>query len=172
MHAYRPGYKSARAEEEVSAFFLGINALRDRAMFLLMLRCGLRVGEVSSLPWSAIDRSQGTVRIDHSKGHVDHMVSMSSDVAKALRQWRRLRAADARDVFPSRLTRKGGIPLSARQIRNRMTRYLTIAGIPRVHSPHSLRQPFATQLLNAGTSLEGNADTERLMRPLRRSICG
>jgi site-specific recombinase XerC len=50
-----------RAEEEVSAFFQGINALRDRAMFLLMLRCGLRVGEVSRLPWSAIDLTQGTV---------------------------------------------------------------------------------------------------------------
>jgi site-specific recombinase XerD len=160
-----------RAEKEVSAFFQGINALQGRAMFLLMLRCGLRVGEVSSLPWSAIDLSQGTVRIDHSNGHVDRMVSMSSDVAKALRQWHRLQAAEARDVFPSRLTRNGGTPLSAGQIRNRMTRYLTIAGIPKVHSPHSLRQHFATQLLNAGAPLEGNADTERLMRPLRRSTC-
>ena len=65
MHAYRLGYKSARAGEEVSES-LGVNALRDRAMFLLMLRCGLRVGEVSRLPWSAIDLTQGTVRIDHS----------------------------------------------------------------------------------------------------------
>jgi site-specific recombinase XerD len=161
-----------RAEEEVSAFFQGINALRDRAMFLLMLRCGLRVGEVSRLPWSAIDLTQGTVRIDHSKGHVDRAVSMSSDVAKALRQWHRLQAAEACDVFPSRLTREGGPPFSARQIRNRMTRYLTIAGIPKVYSPRSPRQPFATQLLNAGASLEGNADTEREMRTRRRSICG
>jgi site-specific recombinase XerD len=53
-----------------------------------------------------------------------------------------------------------------------MTRYLTIAGIPKVYSPHSLRQPSATQLLNAGASLEGNAHTERVMRTLRRSICG
>jgi site-specific recombinase XerD len=75
-------------------------------------------------------------------------------------------------VFPSRLTCKGRTPLSARQIRDRMTRYLTIAGIPKVHSPHSLRQPCATQLLNAGASLEGNADAERPMRPLRRRICG
>jgi site-specific recombinase XerD len=57
-------------------------------------------------------------------------------------------------VFPSRLTRKGGTPLSARQIRNRMTRYLTIAGITKAYSPHSLRHTFATQLLDAGASLE------------------
>jgi site-specific recombinase XerC len=65
MHAYRLGYKSARAGEEVSESLQGINALRDRAMFLLMLRCGLRVGEVSSLPWLAIDLSQCTRDLDH-----------------------------------------------------------------------------------------------------------
>jgi site-specific recombinase XerD len=53
------------AEDEVSAFFRVIDALRDRTMFLLMLRCGLRVGEVSSLPWLAIDLSQGTRDLDH-----------------------------------------------------------------------------------------------------------
>jgi site-specific recombinase XerD len=82
------------------------------------------------------------------------VVYLSSDVAKALRQWHRLQAAEARYMFPSRLTRKGGTPLSARQIRNRMTRYLTIAGITKAYSPHSLRHTFATQLLNAGASLE------------------
>src|SRR5215813_10625254 len=95
------------AEDEVVAFFRVIDALRDRTMFLLMLRCGLRVGEVSSLPWTAIDLGQGTVRLNNSKGHVDRVVYLSPDVAKALRQWHRLQAAEARYVFPSRLTRKG-----------------------------------------------------------------
>ena len=52
------------------------------------------------------------------------------------------------------MTRKGGLPLGARQIRNRMTRYLKRAGITKRYSPHSLRHTFATQLLNAGASLE------------------
>jgi integrase/recombinase XerD len=142
------------AEDEVIAFFRVIDALRDRTMFLLMLRCGLRVGEVSRLLWSALDLAQGTVRIENSKGHVDRVVYLAPDVAKALRQWHRLQAAEARYVFPSRLTRKGGMPLSARQIRNRMTCYLKLAGITKAYSPHSLRHTFATQLLNAGASLE------------------
>jgi site-specific recombinase XerD len=141
------------AEDEVVAFFRVIDALRDRTMFLLMLRCGLRVGEVSHLPWTAMDFAQGTVRIDNGKGHVDRVVYLAPDIAKALRQWQRLQAA-AHYVFPSRLTRKGGLPLSARQIRNRMTRYLKLAGITKAYSPHSLRHTFATQLLNAGASLE------------------
>ena len=57
-------------------------------------------------------------------------------------------------MFPSRPTRKGGMPLSARQIRNRMTCYLKLAGITKTYSPHSLRHTFTTQLLNAGASLE------------------
>ena len=137
------------AEDEVVAFFRVIDALRDRTLFLLMLRCGLRVGEVSSLPWTAIDFAQGTVRIDHSKGHVDRVVYLSPDVTKALRQWQGLQAAEAPYVFPSR-----GTSLTARQMRNRMAYYLKLAGITKAYSPHALRHTFATQLLNAGASLE------------------
>ena len=142
------------ADDEVVAFFRVIDAVRDRTMFLLMLRCGLRVSEVSRLAWAALDFTQGTVRIDHSKGQVDRVVSLAPDVAKALRQWQRLPAAPAHYVFPSRVTRKGGRPLSARHIQNCMTRYLKLPGITKAYSPHSLRHTFATQLLNAGASLE------------------
>jgi len=137
------------AEDEVVAFFRVIDALRDRTIFLLMLRCGLRVGEVSSLPWSAIDLAQGTVRIDTSKGHVDRVVSLAPDIAKALRQWQGHQAAAASYVFPSR-----GASLTARHMRNLMTGSLKLAGITKAYSLHSLRHTFATQLLNAGASLE------------------
>jgi len=39
-----------------------------------MLRCGLRVSEVSNLHWEAIDMTQGTLRVNNSKGQVDRMV--------------------------------------------------------------------------------------------------
>jgi site-specific recombinase XerD len=118
-------------EDEVVAFFRVSDAVRDRTMFLLMLRCGLRVSEVSSLTWSALDFAQGTVRLDNRKGHVDRVVYLAPDVTKALRQWQRLQTTVPHYVyiFPSRVTRKGGLPLSARQIQNCMTRYLKLAGI-------------------------------------------
>ena len=148
------GLPRPMAEDEVVAFFRVIDAVRDRTMFLLMLRCGLRVSEVGNLSWSALDFAQGTVRIDNSKGQVDRVVYLAPDVAKALRQWQRLQTAAAPYVFPSRMTRKGGLPLTARQIQHRMTHYLRLAGIAKAYSPHSLRHTFATQLLNAGASLE------------------
>jgi site-specific recombinase XerD len=141
------------AEAEVVVFFRVIDALQDRTMFLLMLRCGLRVSDVSNLLWASIDMAQGTLRVNNSKGQVDRVVYLSPAVATALRQWHGLQAA-AGSVCPSPMTRKGGLPLGARQIRNRMTRYLHLAGITKRYSPHSLRHTFATQLLNAGASLE------------------
>jgi hypothetical protein len=41
------------AEEDLVRFFQVIDGLRDRMIFLLMLRCDLRVGEVSALTWPA-----------------------------------------------------------------------------------------------------------------------
>jgi len=142
------------AEAEIVMFFRVIDALEDRTMFLLMLRCGLRVSEVSHVRWTAIDLGQGTLRVNTSKGQVDRVVYLSPDVATALRQWHGLQSTTADYVFPSPMTRKGGLPLGARQIRNRMARYLKLAGITKRYAPHSLRHTFATQLLNAGASLE------------------
>jgi site-specific recombinase XerD len=141
-------------EADVVAFFRVIDRLEDRTMFLLMLRCGLRVSEVSHVRWAAIDMAQGTLRVNNSKGQLDRVVYLSPDVASALRQWHGLQAATADYVFPSPMTRQGGLPLGVRQIRNRMTRSLHLAKITTRYSPHSLRHTFATQLLNAGASLE------------------
>jgi integrase/recombinase XerD len=135
------------AETEVVAFFRVIDTLEDRTMFLLMLRCGLRVSEVSHVRWAAIDMAQGTLRVNTSKGQVDRVVYLSPDVATALRQWHGLQSAIADYVFPSRMTRKGGLPLGARQIRNRMTRYLKRAEIPKRYAPHALRHYAAHQLM-------------------------
>jgi integrase len=56
------------AEDDVVQFFQVIDSVRDHAMFLLMLRCGLRVGEVSMLTWPDIHDASSAIRIDNSKG--------------------------------------------------------------------------------------------------------
>ena len=88
------------AEAEVVAFFRVIDTLEDRTMFLLMLRCGLRVSEVSHVRWAAIDMAQGTLRVNTSKGQVDRVVYLSPDVATALRQWHGLQVGGGRLCLP------------------------------------------------------------------------
>ena len=65
-------------DADLVAFFQVIDSLRDRLLFLLMLRCGLRVSEACALTWAAVDLHAGTVRINHGKGQVDRLVYQKS----------------------------------------------------------------------------------------------
>ena len=138
-------------DTDLIAFFQVIDSVRDRLIFLLMLRCGLRVSEVCALSWDAIDRSAGTVRITRGKGQVDRIVYLSPDVTQALQVWRH-HHTPGRYLFPSRTRTKDH--LSRFQINVLMEQYLGAAGLTRHYSPHCLRHTFATQLLNAGVPLE------------------
>lgn len=51
-------------EAGLMAFFKVIDSIRDRLLFLLMLRCGLRVSEACSLTWTDIDLEAATIRIN------------------------------------------------------------------------------------------------------------
>ena len=52
------------------------------------------------------------------------------------------------------MRRKGGLPARGSANPQPHARYLPLAGITKRYGPHSLRHTFATQLLNAGASLE------------------
>ena len=138
-------------DTDLIAFFQVIDSVRDRLIFLLMLRCGLRVSEVCALSWDAMDLSAGTIRIIRGKGQVDRIVYLSSDVEQAIQVWREHRTP-GRYLFPSRTRTKAH--LSRYQINVLMDQYLAAAGLASHYSPHCLRHTFATQLLNAGVPLE------------------
>ncbi len=132
-------------DADLAAFFQVIDAVRDRLIFLFMLRCGLRVSEVCALTWDAIDLEAGTVRINRGKGQVDRIVYLSPDVEQALAVWR-AHHTPGLYLFPS--------PKRRSHINGLMNQYLAAAGLTRHYSPHCLRHTFATHLLNAGVSLE------------------
>ena len=139
-------------DEQVELFFNAVKGQRDRAMFMLMLRCGLRVEEVANLTMGVIDVKRRTVLIEDGKGAKDRVVYMSNDVLQALAAYVRVRPASrARKVF---LVEKGscaGQPISIRGIQRRMEYYARKAKI-RV-SCHRLRHTMATQMLNADADL-------------------
>ena len=56
----------------------------DRALFLVMLRCGLRVSEVAQLKLEQIDWEQQALHIVQGKGRKDRRVYMSPDVVTSL----------------------------------------------------------------------------------------
>jgi integrase/recombinase XerD len=138
-------------DADLAAFFQVIDSVRDRLIFLFMLRCGLRVSEVCALAWDAIDLDAGTVRINRGKGQVDRLVYLSPDVEQALAVWQAHHPLGVY-LFPSPKRHRAHLFRSL--INVLMDQYLAAAGLTRHYSPHCLRHTFATHLLNAGVSLE------------------
>ena len=136
---------------DLAAFFQVIDSVRDRLIFLFMLRCGLRVSEVCALAWDAIDLHAGTVRVNRGKGQVDRIVYLSPDVEQTLALWR-AHHTPGPYLFPSPKPQRAHLFRSL--INVLMDQYLAAAGLTRHYSPHCLRHTFATHLLNAGVSLE------------------
>ncbi|OPY91834.1 MAG: Tyrosine recombinase XerC [Syntrophaceae bacterium PtaU1.Bin231] len=139
-------------DEQVKILFSQLKELRDRAIFMLMLRCGLRVEEVAHLTLGAIDVKRRIILVEDGKGGKDRVVYLSHDALEALSAYLRVRpAVRARRVF---LVRKGlctGQLISIRGIQKRMEHYAKKARLRA--SCHQLRHTMATQLLNADADL-------------------
>lgn len=139
-------------DSEVRAFFSVIAKRRDLAIFMLMLRAGLRVEEVANLTLGAVDHRRSQLMVRCGKGAKDRLVYLYEDVADALAAYLELRPeTDESRIF---LVEKGiykGQPLSVRGIQKRAEYYSEKCG---VHvSCHQLRHTMATDLLNAGADV-------------------
>lgn len=139
-------------DEQVVRLFAVIKKYRDRAMFMLMLRCGLRVEEVANLALAALDLRRLQFIVYEGKGRKDRIVYLSRDALQALVDYLRVRPSSrVRKVF---LVEKGihkGKGISVRGIQKRMEYYAKKAGLK--VSCHQLRHTMATQLLNADADL-------------------
>jgi site-specific recombinase XerD len=138
-------------DDQVRRFFDGITDLRDRAMFMLMLRCGLRVQEVAELTVDAIEYGRRQIFIFHGKGAKDRVVYMSEDARSALLAYLEKRSSKARGLFLVQKGQMKGKPLSVRGIQKRIE-YYARKSVLNV-SCHRLRHTMATQLLNADADL-------------------
>ena len=125
-------------EEQIEILFRNIKGYRDKAMFTLMLRCGLRVEEVAHLSLGDIDLKRRMLLIQDGKGAKDRIVYLSNDALHALLEYLRVRPANkVKKVF---LVEKGtlaGQPLSIRGIQKRIEYYARKTGLK--ISCHSLR---------------------------------
>ncbi len=147
----------ALRQEQVDELFDVIQSKRDWAMFRLMLRCGLRVEEVTNLTLGDIDIKQRRIMVVDGKGGKDRVVYISEDAVDGLLAYLKLRShRRVKKVF---LVEKGdykGQPISVRGIQKRMEYYAKKTGLK--ISCHHLRHTMATQLLNADAQVESIQD--------------
>jgi site-specific recombinase XerD len=140
-------------DQEVERLFDVIKGKRDIAMFKLMLRCGLRVEEVSNLSLGDIDLKKRRIIVQQGKGRKGRVVYISDDAHDALGAYLKIRSHyRVKKVF---LVEKGtykGQPISVRGIQKRIEYYAKKTGLE--VSCHRLRHTMATQLLNAEAEVE------------------
>jgi site-specific recombinase XerD len=139
-------------DEDVLRLFAVIDHQRDRAIFMLMLRCGLRVEEVAQLTLSALDLPRSQLFVYRGKGAKDRVVYLSHDAQHAMVEYLKSRSfMRAKRLFLVDKGRCKGNPISVRAIQKRMEHYARKAGMK--VCCHQLRHTMATQLLNADADL-------------------
>lgn len=128
------------------------------ALFVLLVRLGLRCCEVATLELEDIDWRQGQITI-RGKGR-EECLPLPEDVGQALIHHLQVRRRDGDDrhVFLRRRAPIG--PLSADAIQALVRTHLRKAGISPPH-PHRLRHTAATQMLRQGASLDQIAQVLR-----------
>lgn len=151
-HAGKQGRRLPRdlSDEAVEQVWGEISSLRDRAWFALMLRAGLRVGEVASLKLEDIltpaSKSQPARLRVCGKGRKERIVLLVEDAYAVLNAWLEERPNSGHpQVF---LNERDGGPLSTNGIEYCLRGYARQVGL--TVSPHQLRHTYARQLTEAG----------------------
>jgi len=151
-HYLRPAEPLPRdlTDGQIQRLLAVISWPRDRALVLLMLRAGLRVGEVQRLHldnclFAQHAQQRSRLRV-LGKGRRERMVYLATDAEAALLDWFAVRAPSASlRVFLNRW----GQPLTITGIQVKVAAYGRRAGFQ--VSCHQLRHTFARQLVEVGT---------------------
>ena len=118
---------------------------RDHAMFLLMLRCGLRISEVAGLLMSDLYLDEPHPRlVARGKGQRERAVYLSPQAEEALRAYLVERSGTSSNHVFLSCMEKG---LSTTAIHKRLMRYRERAGVRL--TAHRLRHTFANDLIEA-----------------------
>jgi site-specific recombinase XerD len=137
-----------------------IIGLRDRALLETLFSTGLRVAELVALNRDQLRIKEDTADIETAvigKGSKIRTVYFSERAVKALRRYlnERQDLDDALFINYRRGSAKTDKTrrLTVKSIEDIVKKYVIIAGLPVMATPHTLRHSFATDLLNQGVDL-------------------
>jgi type 1 fimbriae regulatory protein FimB len=137
-------------QDELRRLFKVIRSKRDKAIFLVAYRHGLRASEIGLLQRADVDAKQGRISIHRLKGSISGIYPMQPDVLKAVRSYLRTRA----DELPYLFVSNRGVPISRFMLHHLMQTYGEVTGLPiEKRKFHSLKHSIATHLLDAGGDL-------------------
>ena len=140
----------AIAPEDIRKFLSVIEDIRNRALILVLLRTGMRIGELLELKVMDLDIRERKIHIyEGEKNSLGRVVYLSDDVLMALKLWLNKRDQKKEYLF------YGRNKLCYTAARKIFVRYLKKAELQhKGYTVHCLRHTFASELLNAGMRLE------------------
>jgi site-specific recombinase XerD len=126
--------------------------IRDRAMILLLLRTGMRIGELLQTRVCDVQLAERKILLwVGEKNRIGRVVYLSDDACEAVKAW--IQRRDVRKPFL--FYAQGRNTMSYTRARKLFFKYLEKANaLHKGYSLHCLRHTCATQLLNAGMRLE------------------
>jgi site-specific recombinase XerD len=133
------------SDEAITKLFQVIRDPRDRALFALMLRCGLRVGEVANLELENVNLFARQLRFT-GKGRKERVVPLCEEMVNLLKVCVRIRPKRAPKFFWNK--KQPSKPLRINSIQRLLKRYGERAGVE-IHC-HLLRHSFARQMMENG----------------------
>jgi integrase/recombinase XerD len=138
--------------EDLKQLLAVIDKVRDRALVLLLLRTGMRIGELLDTKVHDVDLNNQRILIYAAdKNGVGRVAYYSDDAQGALLAWLRGRDTFKKNLFYGQQRDT----LSYEGARCMFNKYLDKAGLSYSgYTLHCLRHTFATELLNARMPLE------------------
>jgi site-specific recombinase XerD len=132
-------------QADLERFLAAIEDVRDRAIFLLMLRCGMRIGEVAALRLQDLYLDEQPPRLlVRGKNSKERSAYLSPQAVQAVRNYLAERPPTASERLFLSYQLDG---LSTTAIHKRLLRYREAAGVNL--TAHQLRHTFANDLVSA-----------------------
>jgi integrase/recombinase XerD len=157
--------------DEVSRLIDVIDEIRDRAMIMVLLRTGMRIGELLNTLVGDVNLKERKIGIyEADKTRVGRTVYLSDDALAALKTWFKKRESRKAYLFYA----QGRNTITYPGVRVMFNKYVDKAGLShKGYTLHCLRHTFATELLNGGMSLNclqqllGHSSIEMTLRYAR-----
>jgi integrase/recombinase XerD len=140
--------------EDVRKLLAVIRDVRNRALILVLLRTGMRIGELLSTQEMDVHLKERRIEIPQAeKTGVGRVVYLSGDAQAALHAWMNVRDSQKAFLFYAQGKRREKMTYCA--ARMVFLKYLKKAGLAdKGYTLHRLRHTFASEMLNAGMRLE------------------
>jgi len=129
-----------------------IDQPRDLALVLVLLRTGMRIGELLNTRLADVHLNDRKIEIyEGEKNRLGRVVYLSEDAVRALKHWWEIRDPHKDFLFYAR----GKPSMSYSKARSLFEQMLREASLShKGYTLHALRHTFASELLNAGMRLE------------------